>query len=198
MRELKVPDCYEFSPSTFPDHRGRFTAPYQAELLAETVGFAMDVRQVNQSVSARGVLRGMHFAQVPPGQAKYVHCVRGSVLDVQIDVRVGSPSFGVWDVVRLSGESATAVYLAEGIGHGFLALADDSIVSYLCSRSYNPSREHGVSALDPALGLPWPDGIEPILSEKDAAAPTLAQAAEAGLLPDYQQCQAWYAELRAR
>ncbi|MCW2941153.1 MAG: dTDP-4-dehydrorhamnose 3,5-epimerase, partial [Actinomycetia bacterium] len=149
------------------------------------------------SVSARGVLRGIHFADVPPGQAKYVTCVAGAILDVAVDLRVGSPTFGAWEAVRLDDVSRKGLYLAEGLGHAFLALTDQATVVYLCSEPYNPTGEHGVNPLDPEIGIAWPAGIEPLLSPKDAAAPTLAQAREAGLLPDYEQCTKFYRNLGA-
>jgi dTDP-4-dehydrorhamnose 3,5-epimerase len=143
------------------------------------------------------VLRGVHFALVPPGQAKYVYCPAGRVLDVVIDIRVGSPTFGVHDSVVLDSDEPRAVYLAEGLGHAFVSLADGSSVTYLVSSGYDPGREFGVSPMDPALDLPWPDDVEFELSAKDRAAPTLEQAREQGLLPTMEQCAARYAELRA-
>ena len=137
----------------------------------------------NCSVSARGVLRGIHFADVPPGQGKYVTCVRGAVLDVAVDIRVGSPTFGRWDSVLLDERDRRGIYLAEGLGHAFLSLEDGSTVVYLCSTGYNPSAEHEVHPLDPAIGIDWPTDVVPLLSPKDAAAPTLADAAALGLLP---------------
>lgn len=197
VRALKVPDTYEFSPPAFDDHRGRFVAPFQGEVFTGAVGHPLTVAQVNHSVSARGVIRGVHFAEVPPGQAKYVYCPAGSLIDVVVDVRVGSPTFGVWDSVRLDAGRLNAVYVAEGIGHGFVALEDGTEMVYLCSTGYNPSREHGFDPFDPELGLPWPDGVQPVLSEKDAAAPSLADARSAGLLPDYAECTAYYERLRS-
>jgi dTDP-4-dehydrorhamnose 3,5-epimerase len=146
-------------------------------------------------VSARGVVRGVHFADVPPGQAKYVTCVRGAILDVVVDLRVGSPKFGEWEAVRLDDDRHQALYLAEGLGHAFVSLADDTTVVYLCSSSYSPGREHGVNPLDPAIGISWPADVTLALSPKDEAAPTLAQALESGILPDYQQCRDHYAKL---
>ena len=153
------------------------------------------MKQANHSVSSRGTLRGVHFADVPPGQAKYVYCTRGAVLDVVVDLRVGSPTFGVSDSVRLDDQDRRGIYLSEGLGHAFLALTDDANVTYLCSEPYAPGREHGVHPLDPELDLPWPEG-DHLLSDKDAAAPTLAEARASGLLPDYAQCTAFYAGLR--
>jgi len=191
--ELTVAGAWVFEPPVFPDGRGRFAAPYQADAFREALGFDLHVAQVNQSVSARGVIRGVHFADVPPGQAKYVYCARGALLDVIIDVRDGSPTYGLVEAVELDATSSRAVYLAEGLGHAFVALDDDTAMTYLCSTGYRPGAEHGIHPLDPALDLPWPTGLDPILSDKDAAAPSLAQAH--GLLPTWDACQARYADL---
>nr|BFE85720.1 hypothetical protein GCM10020093_083210 [Planobispora longispora] len=139
-------------------------------------------------MSKRGVLRGVHFADVPPGQAKYVMCVSGAILDVVVDLRTGSPTFGRWEAVRLDDTDRRAVYLAEGLGHAFLALSDQAAVMYACSQPYAPGREHGIHPLDPDLGIDWPLEGEPLLSDKDAAAPSLAEALAVGLLPDYAAC----------
>jgi dTDP-4-dehydrorhamnose 3,5-epimerase len=179
------------------DARGRFTEWYRADVLADVVGHGLPLAQANHSVSARGVLRGVHFALVPPGQAKYVYCPAGRVLDVVVDVRVGSPTFGVHDAVVLDSEQPRAVYLSEGLGHAFLSLADGSSVTYLVSSGYDPAREVGITPVDPALDLPWPDDVEFELSAKDQQAPTLAEAREQGLLPAIEECRARYAEQRA-
>src|SRR6201999_1082576 len=155
-RELNIPGTWEITPSMHGDPRG-----YLFEWLKDSgfTGFAghrFDVRQANCSVSAAGVLRGLHFAQLPPSQAKYVTCVSGSVFDVVVDVRVGSPTFGRWDAVVLDNRDHRSGYISEGLAHGFLALQDDSAVTYLCSAGYNPEREHAVNALDPALDISWP------------------------------------------
>lgn len=196
-RELAISGAWVFEPTVFPDRRGVFVAPFQAAAFREALGFDLAVRQTNHSRSAEGVIRGVHFADTPPGQAKYVYCPAGRGLDVLVDVRVGSPTFGAYEVVELDAGSLRSVYLAEGLGHAFLALAPDTVLSYLCSTGYNPGAEHGVSPLDPALGLPWPAAGEIVLSEKDRAAPTLAEAREQGLLPDYAACTAWYERLRS-
>ena len=194
--ELKVPGAWSFTPRQFPDPRGVFLEWFQADALQQVLGHRLQVAQANHSVSARGTMRGVHFADVPPSQAKYVYCTRGAVLDVVVDLRVGSPTFGVSDSVLLDDTDRRGIYLSEGLGHAFLALTDDANVTYLCSAPYAPGREHGISPLDPALALPWPDDVEPLLSDKDAAAPTLEQARAQGLLPDWETCQAFYASLR--
>ncbi len=196
IRELAVPDSFAFDLVPHGDARGRFTEWYRADALSEAVGHPLTLVQANHSVSARGVLRGVHFALVPPGQAKYVYCPAGRVLDVVVDVRVGSPTFGVHDAVVLDSEQPRAVYLAEGLGHAFLSLADGSSVTYLVSSGYDPDREFCIDPLDPSLGLPWPADVEFELSAKDRQAPTLEQAREQGLLPTMEQCTARYAQLR--
>ncbi|MDS0137337.1 MULTISPECIES: dTDP-4-dehydrorhamnose 3,5-epimerase [unclassified Amycolatopsis] len=197
FRRLRVPDAYEFAPRAFPDDRGLFVAPFQEDAFQAAVGHPLRLGQANHSVSRRGTIRGIHFADTPPGQAKYIYCPRGSLLDVVIDLRVGSPTFGQWDTVVLDSREFRAMYLAEGLGHGFAALEDDTVMSYFCSEPYHPTGEHGITPLDPALNLPWPADIEPVLSAKDRDAPTLAEAVDQGLLPQYADCLAFYDKLRS-
>ncbi|MET0133085.1 MAG: dTDP-4-dehydrorhamnose 3,5-epimerase family protein [Kibdelosporangium sp.] len=197
VRELAIAGAFVFEPQSFADERGLFAAPFQGDVFAEAVGHPLTVGQTNHSVSKAGTIRGVHFADTPPGQAKYVYCPRGSMIDVLVDTRVGSPTFGEWVSVELDARSFHAVYVPEGLGHAFVALEDDTAMSYLCSTGYNPTGERGITPLDGALQLPWPASLEPILSEKDAKAPTLAEAEAAGILPTYAACMAHYASLRA-
>ncbi|GHJ55174.1 DTDP-4-dehydrorhamnose 3,5-epimerase RmlC [Nonomuraea sp. TT08I-71] len=188
IRPLSIDGAWEISPQQHGDPRGLFLEWYRFDRLVAVVGHPLRLAQGNLSVSSRGVVRGIHFADVPPGQAKYVTCVRGAVIDVVVDVRVGSPTFGRWEAFRLDDEDRRAVYLSEGLGHGFCALTDDATLSYLCSTTYNPAAEHTVHPLDSELAINWP--IEaPLLSARDAAAPTLAEARAAGQLPDYATCR---------
>lgn len=188
IRPLTIEGAFEVTPVQHGDDRGRFLEWYRFDRLAEAVGHPLDLAQANLSTSARGVVRGVHFADVPPGQAKYVTCVSGAVADVIVDLRAGSPTFGTWEMVRLDDEDRRAVYLAEGLGHGFCALTEGATVAYLCSSTYRPGHEHGIHPLDPELGIAWPVG-EPVLSAKDAAAPSLAEAGVNGLLPLYDICK---------
>lgn len=197
VRELLVPGAFEFTPIQHKDGRGVFLEWFKVERLAEAAGHPLTLAQANLSVSAAGTLRGVHFADVPPGQAKYVTCPRGAVIDFVVDIRVGSPTFGLSDAVRLDAVDRRAVYLSEGLGHAFVALEDDTTLTYLCSTGYSPGREHGINPLDPALGLPLPEGVDFLLSDKDKAAPTLAEAADQGLLPDWQACRDWVQSLQA-
>jgi dTDP-4-dehydrorhamnose 3,5-epimerase len=194
---LSIAGAWEVLPAQHGDPRGLFLEWYRFDRLAEAAGHPMRLAQANMSVSTRGVVRGIHFADVPPGQAKYVTCVRGAVFDVIVDLRVGSPTFGRWDHVLLDETDRRAVYIAEGLGHGFCAVSEDATLTYLCSETYAPGREHGVHPLDPDLAIAWP-ADSPILSDRDAAAPTLAQASADGLLPDYQHCLRWTESLRSQ
>jgi dTDP-4-dehydrorhamnose 3,5-epimerase len=142
-RELKIAGAWEFTPKAFGDARGVFLEWFKADVFAAAVGQQLTIAQANQSVSARGVVRGVHFAAVPPSQAKYVYCPKGAVLDVVVDIRVGSPTFGEWDAVQLDDEDRRAVYVSEGLGHAFMSLADGSTVTYLCSTGYDPARGGG-------------------------------------------------------
>jgi dTDP-4-dehydrorhamnose 3,5-epimerase len=190
IRPLSIEGAFEVAPVQHTDPRGTFLEWYRFDVLATAVGHPLELAQANLSVSARDVVRGIHFADVPPGQAKYVTCVAGAVLDVVVDIRLGSPTFGQWESVRLDDEQRRAVYLAEGLGHGFCALSDQATVAYLCSSTYRPGHEHGINPLDPELGIAWPVGT-PLLSGKDAAAPSLREARADGLLPQYDECRAY-------
>jgi dTDP-4-dehydrorhamnose 3,5-epimerase len=197
IRELSIPDAYEISPIQRADERGVFFEWYRFDHLAEVVGHPLDLRQANTSVSKRGVVRGIHFADVPPSQAKYVTTTHGAVLDYVVDLRVGSPKFGEWETVRLDDVDRKAIYLAEGLGHAFVALTEDATVSYLVSDTYNPSREHGINPLDSQIALVFPEEAgKVLLSPKDTDAPSLAEAVSAGLLPQWDETRRYYESLR--
>ena len=199
IRELSVPDSYEITPIQRSDERGVFLEWYRFDLLEQAIGHPLNLRQANTSVSQRGVVRGIHYADIPPGQAKYVTVTHGAVVDFVVDIRVGSPTFGGWDSVRLDDVERKAIYLGEGLGHVFVALSDDATVSYLVSDTYNPSREHGINPLDDQIGLAFPDEAgELLLSPKDVEAPSLAEAAASGLLPRWQDARTFYDSLESR
>jgi dTDP-4-dehydrorhamnose 3,5-epimerase len=196
IRELKIPDSYEITPKQFGDDRGVFLEWYRFDKLEETIGHSMNLRQANTSVSKRGVVRGIHFADIPVGQAKYVTATHGAVLDYVIDIRVGSPTFGQWDTVLLDDADRRAIYISEGLGHCFVALTDNATVSYLVTDVFNPSREHGINPLDPDVALLFPpEAGEPLLSPKDTDAPGLTEAAASGLLPTWDAARAFYQSL---
>lgn len=190
VRPLRVAGAYAFTPKVFPDSRGAFLSPYQEPAFTAAVGHRLfPVAQTNHSVSARDVVRGVHYTLTPPGTAKYVYCARGSAVDIVVDVRVGSPTFGAWDAVTLDQSDHRAVYFPLGLGHAFVSLEDDTVMSYMLSGGYVPEHELALTVLDPALGLPLPDRDRMILSDRDAVAPTLADAAKAGTLPVYEECR---------
>ena len=187
IRQLDIAGAWEITPQLHADTRGLFFEWLTDRGFTSFAGHRLDVRQANCSVSAAGVLRGLHFAQLPPSQAKYVTCLSGSVFDVVVDIRVGSPTFGHWDSVLLDDRDHRSVYLSEGLAHGFVALQDNSTVMYLCSAEYNPQREHTIAATDAALAIDWPTEHKLVLSDRDAAAPTLDEVRAAGLLPSWDE-----------
>ena len=199
VRELSVPGAWEITPKVHSDSRGAFYEWFTDREFTDLAGHRFDLHQANCSISMAGALRGIHFAQVPPSQAKFVGCPRGKVLDVVIDIRVGSPTFGVWDSVVLDDQDRRSVYISEGLGHAFYALEDHSTVMYLCSAPYSPDREHTINALDPELDIVWPyvDG-GPIMTDRDREAPTLSEAKGSGLLPTWDETKAFVDELRRR
>ena len=198
---LAISGAWVFEPVVHGDDRGSFAECFRRDVIEEHVGHALELHQGNWSTSKAGTVRGVHFAQIPPGQAKYLMCIRGALLDVVVDIRIGSPTFGQWDSAILDENNRRAIYVAEGLGHAFMALSDDTTAIYLCSAPYAPGREHGINPLDPDVNITWPtidtDGrpLAPLLSPKDAAAPTLAQAAAAGILPTYDEATRFYAQL---
>jgi dTDP-4-dehydrorhamnose 3,5-epimerase len=195
-RELAIPDAWEFTPSQHRDDRGVFFEFYRFEELEAVAGHPLVLRQGNVSVSAKGVVRGIHYALVPPGQAKYVSAPRGAFVDYIIDLRVGSPTFAKWDSVIIDDVDRRSVYLSEGLGHAIVALTENATVSYLVSEVFNPVRELGIDVLDPDIGLVFPPEIgAPLLSPKDTAAPRLAEAQALGLLPTWQDSVSHYQSL---
>ena len=187
-----------FTPLQHTDDRGVFLESFKESVFSDVVGHSFDLKQMNISVSQRGTVRGIHFADVPPGQAKYVQCFAGSILDVVVDIRVGSATFGEWAAVELDSTTRKGLYVAEGLGHAFCALTESATVGYLCSEPYAPSRERGINPLDSELGISWPNLSDLVLSDKDAAAPSLADAMSAGLLPHYGECEDWIAKIKTR
>jgi dTDP-4-dehydrorhamnose 3,5-epimerase len=181
---LKIAGSWQIDTPVFGDARGEFVEWFKAPVLAEMTGYDFSLAQANLSRSSRGSLRGVHFADVPPGQAKYITCPFGTILDFIVDIRVGSPTFGQWEALEVSAQKRNAVFLEEGLGHAFLALEDDTVVTYLVTDVFKPEREHGINPLDADLGLEFPFSVSELeLSEKDTQAPGLSEAAAQGLLP---------------
>ncbi|MBV2156625.1 dTDP-4-dehydrorhamnose 3,5-epimerase family protein [Kitasatospora sp. SUK 42] len=194
MRELAVPGALEFTPDEYPDDRGALLELLRREWWTEATGRRLEVAQVNCTVNRRNVVRGVHFT-LPPGQAKFVCCLNGAMVDVIADLRLGSPAFGTYDTVPLDNEQFRIVFLPEGVGHGMVSLTEGATAFYLCSAPYDPANEFGVHPLDPDLGVDWRGmlgGAEPILSERDNGAPSLAWLVKHGELPRYEDCLAHY------
>jgi dTDP-4-dehydrorhamnose 3,5-epimerase len=198
MEALSIEGAWVYTPRIFPDSRGLLSEAYRLADFTADLGYPIDLRQVNCSVSRRGVIRGIHFTAVPPGQAKYVFCPAGALLDVVVDIRVGSPTFGRWQATRLDDAGRRAVFLEHGLGHAIAALSREATAIYLCTSSYEPAVDRGLNPLDPDLAISWPRDVEIVLSDKDRAAPSLAQMIEAGTLPDYAECVRYGKELQAR
>ena len=191
---LSIEGAWVVTPRQFPDSRGVFAEGFRVDHLAAVIGHDLVVRQTNVSVSTTGALRGIHYSDVPPSQAKYVTATSGVFIDVVVDVRVGSPTFGQWDSVVLDTVDRRAVYLSEGLGH-VLACLEGGTAIYLCSEVFNPTGERALTPLDTGVGLTFPPGFAPLVSDKDAGAPTLAAAREQDLLPRYDDCLAYRASL---
>ncbi|GAA2719563.1 MULTISPECIES: dTDP-4-dehydrorhamnose 3,5-epimerase [Streptomyces] len=188
FRRLKVEGAYEFTPRRFDDHRGLFVSPFQQEAFRQALGRShFPVAQTNHSRSRRGTVRGVHFTVTPPGTAKYVHCARGRAIDIVVDIRTGSPTFGRWDAVLMDQVHFRASYFPVGVGHAFVALEDDTVMSYLLTGAYVAENELAIDVFDPDLGLEVPRGLDVVQSERDRTAPTLAKAQADGLLPEYAE-----------
>jgi dTDP-4-dehydrorhamnose 3,5-epimerase len=186
---LSIEGSWVFSPQQFGDDRGSFHEVFKLSSLTESLGFAFEVKQVNQSVSKAGVIRGVHWAEVPPGQAKYVFCPRGSIWDVVVDIRLGSPTFGQFAAEELSAKNGKAMLIREGLGHAFLSLEEDTVVNYLCSEPYSPKTEYGINPLDEELNISFAsrwDATKFVTSPKDTSAPSLSQANSLGILPRFE------------
>jgi dTDP-4-dehydrorhamnose 3,5-epimerase len=176
--ELKIQGCWVFEPKIHSDSRGAFYEWFQDSTFEFQTKQKFEIAQANVSNSNKGVIRGIHFANYPPGQAKYVTCVSGTVLDVVVDLRPLSKTFGKWDSVILNANEPRAVFIPHGIGHAFMALEDNSTFVYLCDQRYNPNNEFEINPMDKVINITWPDGVTPILSEKDRAAPNLDSIVE--------------------
>jgi dTDP-4-dehydrorhamnose 3,5-epimerase len=166
------------------DDRGFFREWFKSKDIKNETGRAFGIEQANISLSSRGTLRGIHYSIAPRGQAKWITCVSGSIKDVIVDIRPNSKSFGDWIEVELSGDSGKAVLIGEGLGHGFLALEDNTAVAYLVSTPFSPTDEYEINPLDEKIAINWGMQIlELKISDKDKSAPTLIERLAEGKLP---------------
>ena len=170
------------------DDRGEFVEWFRSDIIQRETGLDFSTIQANLSVSTKGSFRGIHYADVPPGQAKYVTCVTGAILDFVVDIRVGSPTFGQWETVPISANDRRAVLLDVGLGHAFLALEENTTVAYLVTDHFKPKSEHAINPLDAELALSFPlSKRDLIFSPKDEKAPSLSEALDSGSLPQWKQ-----------
>lgn len=197
IEPLPISGAWKVTPTAFVDDRGSLHEPFHGGQFAAATGIDLAVQQATCSVSHHGVLRGIRMTAAI-GPAKYVTCTAGAVLDVVVDVRVGSATFGRWHAERLDHENRTALYFAAGLGHAFLALSDTATLLYLLSRPHQDSDERTVNALDPDLAITWPTGITPRRSARDADAPGLFEAHQARTLPSYAACSGLHRDLVTR
>jgi dTDP-4-dehydrorhamnose 3,5-epimerase len=172
--ELGFDGVFEIRPQVFRDNRGEFVEGFVHHKLFNANGTDFSVAQMNVSVSTCGTIRGIHFASPPAGQAKYVQCVSGAILDIVVDLRVGSASFGKYVQVQLDSNSRNAVHIPSGFGHGFQALTDGAVVAYLCDSPYDPENENEINPLDVDIAIQWPIE-EKVISQKDLNAKSLAE-----------------------
>lgn len=166
-----IPDLFVIEPRVFGDHRGYFFESYSAEHF-KNAGISADFVQDNESFSGKGVVRGLHFQAPPKAQGKLVRVQKGRVLDVAVDIRKGSPTYGKHFSTELSGENKKMLWIPPGFAHGFATLEDDTVFLYKCTDTYSPEHEGSILWNDPSLGIDW--GVEdPKLSAKDEAGPLL-------------------------
>ncbi len=186
FREIDIVGSYLFSPRIFEDNRGSFTESFKQDLFADVTGSQFSVSQINTSVSKAKTLRGIHTAEVPPGQAKYVMCSFGAIDDFVIDLRKGSPTFLTWQKINLDSNLRQALFIPAGLGHGFVAKSDTAVVTYLCDHEFSPQSEFGINPFDVDLGVDWEIGSdEVIMSEKDRQAPNFYSEEIQSRLPTY-------------
>lgn len=182
-RPLSIHGAWLLQSRVFADDRGTFSEWFKSSLLTELTGESFEPVQANVSLSSAGVVRGIHYSLAPRGQAKLVTVLRGSIMDVAIDARVGSPTFGKYETVELHAGDGQAMFLRHDLAHAFQALEDNTVVSYLVSSEYSPTEEKEISPMCSTLNIQWSKNLKAVLSEKDRIAPDIAQQSAAGLLP---------------
>ncbi|AYY12424.1 dTDP-4-keto-6-deoxy-D-glucose epimerase [Actinobacteria bacterium YIM 96077] len=190
-RKLTVPYTYAFTDHLIREKRGASIDFYRHDSFAKAIGYPLPIAHISHTVSKRGTVRGLHFTDTPPGKSKYLYCPRGALLNMIVDLRIGSPIYGRYDVIRLDQDAIRGVFLPGGVGHAYIALADKTVLVEMCSTD-DPDIEHTIYPLDPDLELPWPSAIEPILSEKEMNAPKLAEYEVPAKLPFYEEWVEYY------
>jgi dTDP-4-dehydrorhamnose 3,5-epimerase len=186
LQELSIAGAYVATHRVFPDERGLFREWFKAEEIT-SIDNDFSVQQANYSKSNQWVIRGIHYSLAPQGQAKVVTCASGKIVDVLVDLRMGSPSYLKVEYLELSEDSGKVIYIPSGVGHGFIVESESAAVVYLTSSGYAPEYEKAICPTDIELGIVWPlpVGEVGIISKADTDAPTLAQAKESGTLPTF-------------
>ncbi len=186
LQKLSISGAHLITHRVFPDERGLFREWFKAEEVG-LIDKSFSVKQANYSNSKQTVIRGIHYSLAPQGQAKIVTCASGRIIDVLVDLRVGSPSFMKVEYVELSQDSGKVIFIPTGVGHGFFVESESAAVVYLTSSGYAPDYEKAICPTDPQLGINWPipEGELGIISKADTEAPTLALAKESGTLPAF-------------
>ena len=181
---LHIDGAWVADSPVWSDDRGFFREWFKSEDVKVATGREFGIEQANISLSSAGTLRGIHYSVAPRGQTKWITCVSGSIQDVIVDIRPESKTFGQWIDVELKGDSGKAVLISEGLGHGFLALEDNTAVAYLVSTPFSPTDEFEINPLDVKIGIKWGMDLSSLkISEKDKIAPTLAERLAEGKLP---------------
>ena len=180
---LGIVGAFLLNPPTFKDDRGTFTQTFQKNDVFETIGIDFNPVQVNVSTSRKGVLRGIHYAEPIPGQAKYLTVSNGSILDFIVDLRVDSPSFGEWISLVLEAGSKQSLFIDSGLGHAFLSLEENTTVTYLVDQEFNPMKEHSINPFDSSISLKFPlEESQLVISNKDKLAPSFEEQRNIGNL----------------
>jgi len=182
----KIEDVYVIESSVHSDERGFFREWFRSDLFHDSGAKSLSVEQANISYSFKGTIRGIHYSLAEKGQAKWVTCVSGLIKDVVVDIRPDSKTYGEWVAIELGGSLGKAVLIGEGLGHGFISLAEVSTVAYLVSSPFSPTEEFEINPLDPALNIDWGMPVSELkISDKDKNAPTLEERKKEGMLPSY-------------
>lgn len=174
LTPLSIEGLWLFESPSHGDDRGYFREWFKAPLIQEKLGREFQVSQTNLSRSKKGVVRGIHFSTASKGQAKWVTCANGRLWDVVVDIRPNSPTFKRWEAVELRADEGKSVFISEGLGHAFLSLEDDTVISYLLTTPYSPKDEFAINPKDEEIAIAWPD-MPLVFSEKDQSAPTLKE-----------------------
>jgi dTDP-4-dehydrorhamnose 3,5-epimerase len=194
INKLQIDGSWIIDFHKFEDHRGYFFESFKLNECVEGFARPLTITQANTSLSKKGSIRGIHYALIPPSQAKFIQCQKGSIIDFVVDIRIGSPTFGTFQAINLNSNNPQAVFIEEGLAHAFVALEDETIVTYLINQNYNPEREKGINPFDSQLSISWPK-IDLILSKKDKNEISLSEAQKRGILPNYKECKEYIKSL---